>query len=380
MKIIILHIGDVLKYPPVITLINLLKEQEYDIVLITTKSKYVADNNCTHIKIEVIPEEFERPKSRFKKLLHLPKLRNEIWKAIDKYYSEKDLIWITSNTDLKYLGERITQKNYVLQLMELCEKLTYYHKIPFLTLNREKIGNSALAVVIPEYNRAHITKAWWTLKNMPLILPNKPYCREKISRNLTISDPVAQEVIENIKGKKIILYQGILGKERPLDRFIKAVDKLGDDYAFVLMTGGKNIYADIDSSNYYFIPFVNPPRHLQITSCAYIGIMSYVPTQSEFSVLNALYCAPNKIFEYSMFGIPMIGNDVPGLRYAFDTHNCGICIENMTVDEICEAIRKIEKDYDTYSMNARRYYDSVDMESRLMRILDTAQKRMKERQ
>ena len=35
---------------------------------------------------------------------------------------------------------------------------------------------------------------------------------------------------------------------------------------------------------------------------------------SGFTILNALYCAPNKIYEYAGCNIPMIGTDVLGLK------------------------------------------------------------------
>lgn len=49
---------------------------------------------------------------------------------------------------------------------------------------------------------------------------------------------------------------------------------------------------------------------------ASIGVMSYSPHQKTHAgVVNALYCAPNKIFEYGKYGKPMIANDVPALKY-----------------------------------------------------------------
>ncbi|KAA6307134.1 hypothetical protein EZS27_041199, partial [termite gut metagenome] len=38
-----------------------------------------------------------------------------------------------------------------------------------------------------------------------------------------------------------------------------------------------------------------------------IGIVSYA-----FDDLNHVFCAPNKTWEYTGFGIPMLGNNAPG--------------------------------------------------------------------
>ena len=144
----------------------------------------------------------------------------------------------------------------------------------------------------------------------------------------------------------------------------------------MVVSGGENVYADIESDNYYFIPYVKPPMHLQITSNAYIGVLSYFPVKTSYSILNALYCAPNKTYEYAKFGVPMIGNDIPGLRYMFDTTGAGVCIEDFTVDSICDAIHQIEKEYDQMSQNALKYYDDTDTEAQLREILETVKKRM----
>ena len=56
---------------------------------------------------------------------------------------------------------------------------------------------------------------------------------------------------------------------------------------------------------------------------ASIGVLSYFPRSGSIGrTLNPLYCAPNKIFEYSKYGIPMISNDVPALRYSYMEFHC----------------------------------------------------------
>lgn len=378
MKLFIVHMGDVLLCPPVLNLLNALIINEIKVKLISTKSELMKDNRYENVVFHELPICYEKSRNISKKLFDMFSLRKEIWKEIDDSYTKKDLIWITSDTALKHLGNRILKYNYVLQLMELSEEIRYYNKLP-LKMDVTTIGNNALAVVVPEFNRAHIIKAWWKLKEIPLILANKPYCIQKFDKNSIIEDEYADSVIKKLEGKKIILYQGIIHRERPLDQYIYAVDKLGDDYAFVVMSNGENIYKDIKSSNYYFIPYVKAPKHLQITSHAYIGVLSYFPVPSDYSILNALFCAPNKTYEYAMFGIPMIGNDVPGLKYSFDTTGCGICIDKFEVDSICDAVKIIENNYEKMSKNSYGYYVGTDLEKQLISILNIVEDRMKRR-
>ena len=376
MKVIVVHVGDILKYPPVVSLINGLENNGVQTVVITTISDFTK-TEFNFITFEQLGFRYEALGGPLPKLLNIFKTKTKINELIFKHYNHDSVVWVTYNVSLKHMDiNKLYKYRYVMQLMELTETIKYHEKLPF-KLNAEKIARNAVAVVVPEYNRAHITKAWWDLQDLPFVLPNKPYYGVSFAKHESIDDPYASEIISKLKNKKIILYQGILSIERPLDVIIKAVDRLGDDYAFVVMSGGENIYKNIKSRNYYFIPFVAPPGHLQITSNAYIGVMAYIPVKSEFSKLNVLYCAPNKTYEYGMFGIPMIGNDLPGLQYLFETKKCGKCFSEFKEESIIEAIRVVEDNYTEMSHNAKEFYDGTNYNELLVRILEKVNDRIK---
>lgn len=374
MKIITVIMGDIFTFPPVISLLHAFEEMEVESVLVTTKPSSAVDE-FKGTEFEVIDLNYEKIASPLQKLINIPKISKAIWNSIDKHYSEDSIIWVVSDVTIKYLGDKIYERNYILHLLELSEELLYYPRISFLKMNKTRLGNGALAVVVPEYNRAHITKTWWKLSRLPFVLPNKPYNKKIIDRNATVGDATAKEILESIGDKKIILYQGIMSPERPLDVFIDAVDQFNGEYAFVVMSGGKNVYSNTSSPNYYFIPFVAPPNHLQITSHAYIGVLAYVPTESTgYSQLNSLYCAPNKTFEYSMFGIPMLGNDIPGLKFLFETEGCGTCFSSFDKNDVCEAINNIEEKYEEMAIKSKEYYNSCNYRQILSDILKSIQK------
>lgn len=102
------------------------------------------------------------------------------------------------------------------------------------------------------------------------------------------------------------------------------------------------------------IDYIPAPLHLEITSNAYIGLLFYNPDS-----LNKAFCAPNKIFEYSCFGLPIIGNDIPGLKNTIGNAGAGICTE-FSYERIKEALETIVKNYDEFSANSLRFYSSVD--------------------
>ena len=107
------------------------------------------------------------------------------------------------------------------------------------------------------------------------------------------------------------------------------------------------------------MPYISAPYHLEVTSHAYVGILIYTPVYGTFtSPLNSIYCAPNKIYEFSQFGIPMIGNDIPGLRYTIEYNKMGVCVPQMNTESFFDAIQKIAENYDTYSNNAINFNNS----------------------
>lgn len=83
--------------------------------------------------------------------------------------------------------------------------------------------------------------------------------------------------------------------------------------------------------NVVYIPFIQPPYHLLATQYADIGVLTYVSSKRD---LNALHCAPNKLFEYSVWGLPMIGNNIPRLAYPFEKYNIGVYYEHLKKYEI----------------------------------------------
>ena len=99
---------------------------------------------------------------------------------------------------------------------------------------------------------------------------------------------------------------------------------------------------------------------------AYKPGMDKTPYRSE---LNALYCAPNKIFEYSGYGIPMISTDVLALREPFEKYDMGICLEVLDTDHIVSAIRQIESKHKKMSDNCIFYYNSIDLDEIIENIL-----------
>lgn len=356
-KVILIQVDSILGYPPTIALINELVNAGTQVtVLITVASDQLKEVLPQSVIIEKVGKEYSYKTSALTKLKDLFAVRKSIWRYIDTHYDEDTLLWVMSNITLKHMGMKLLDYRYNLHLFELVEKVTYIGSHWTFGLDLAKLAHYAHKVIVCEYNRAQITQAWLKLTELPLVISNKPV-DSTFERNsdITKSDE-AKDLIKKLVNKKLILYQGVVDAERPIETIASAVEELSDDYVFMVMTGSDCSHLRKYSKT-VILSYITAPYHLEVTSHAFIGILIYTPVYGTFtSPLNSIYCAPNKLFEFSQFGIPMLGNDIPGLRYTISYNNMGCCIPSFSLENFKNAISNITVNYDVYSENAKKFY------------------------
>jgi glycosyltransferase involved in cell wall biosynthesis len=98
------------------------------------------------------------------------------------------------------------------------------------------------------------------------------------------------------------------------------------------------------------IPHASIPRFLKDY---HIGVALYRNTN-----LNNYYCAPNKVYDYLMNGMPVITNDYPGLLEVIEENKVGACIPEVNAQELRKAIDVIvaEKRWDNITEQVRTRY------------------------
>lgn len=375
MKIVVVLLTHIDNLPPARTLLLALSQLGYSVSVITMYSKALPEEIKKNKNFIVYDLQPEVEHNKIKCLINRFKRRKKIRYLLNTIVKEEDIVWTVTDYDAMECGKILSKFNHVMQLMELIEDIPYFDEFPLIKASLSSIGSRAKVVVVPEYNRACIQQAYWNLKETPIVLPNKPITTFN-EKYLQLDDKNAMNVIEKIKEKKIVLYQGVFGYERVLDQFIEAVEMLGNEYCVLLMGRDDDEAKKLLNKypNTYFIPFMRAPEHLKVTSYAHIGILSYVNTNNirHYLPLNALYCAPNKIYEYANFGIPMIGNNIPGLNYPFEKYNIGKCAEKLTAEKIAEVIKSVEDNYDEMSKNCIKFFDSIDIKEIVEKIITIA--------
>lgn len=361
MQIVIIRKDALALIPPLLSVANILADLGHKVHIINSE---VSEPISTILESKGITYQilnFTGKTSLIGKIIQYLKFRYNARKILSKL--DFDLLWVEDSHTMLSLGTFIKRYKYVLQISEL------YNNDNRLMKAIGKVIDGAELVFMPEYNRSVMYQVWFKLKNRPILLPNKPYFVPSIDE-LEVIRPHYSKYIDNIGLRKVILYQGRIHPERNIEGYVKAATRLGNDYLFVVM--GRDQYGLVEkyralNANFLHIDFIPAPEYLAITSVVHIGILSYDPM-----LLNTAYCAPNKIYEYGAFGIPMVGNDIPGLKL-LEQKKAGVLTDENDVDAIFSAYNKINEEYDTYARNAKLLYKETDNKETIRKALSTFQ-------
>lgn len=347
-------------YPPCVSQIRMIKDLGYDIdVLYGTSDentiKILSSENINCIKIPNISEDNSNVLKKIKIWLNY---RKQMKKLFKEYKKVNTIFWFGTAESCLPLKGLLNDKKYVCFVLELMDE----YKLKLLLM--KKLMQRAIAVCVCENTRAYLQKNWWKLKNMPYVFPNKPY--KPMEYKIDTNNSQLTDAFSMIGNSKYILYQGILQNKEELIEIANALNSTKEHLKFVLM--GIDKYNCIDEikkiyKDTIYIKYIPAPLHLEITKNAYIGIAYYRDDS-----LNKVFCAPNKIYEYSNFSIPMLCNDVPGLTNTVGKYGAAECVA-MKEKNIIKAINNILMNYETYSANSKKFYLSTDNFSKMKELM-----------
>lgn len=359
MKIIYIHKEEVHKRPPVLSAITHILALGYDVELITCGCNKAVKEKLENadVKIHIVP--YCRATKKAGKVLEYINFRKDTYKVLEQIYDSDSILWIEAGATVMALGVGIKKYRYILQIQELYE----LEKRMLSAIS--KVIKGADAVFVPEYNRAVLYQVWFKLQNRPYVMPNIPSFFAS-SEEIDQYKKKYKDYLAQIEGKRIIIYQGYIGIERPLHNYVRAIKELGNKFQLVLVgkdCGALQQYREI-LPNLIHIDYLPSPEYLFFTQNAHIGIVTYDPL-----CLNNAYCAPNKVFEYAIYKLPMLGNDIPGLKYLIEPYEVGKIVDDSDVQDIRRAIEEIDKDYQRYSDNTSRLFKVYNNKNLIGKIL-----------
>lgn len=163
----------------------------------------------------------------------------------------------------------------------------------------------------------------------------------------------------------VVLYQGSIQENRGIEPAIDAVAKMPDVAMVIVGYGYHRPYLEqlvrdrnLDDRVKFFGPIPNREL-LAYTATADLGLANIVSSSLSYHT-----CLPNKLFEYMMAGIPVIGSRGPAIAQIVEETGAGEVAEATDSDELVAAIRTIlahpEKYRDAAARATDRYHWAVE--------------------
>jgi glycosyltransferase involved in cell wall biosynthesis len=223
-----------------------------------------------------------------------------------------------------YSAELWDTKRYILQ--KLLEKFSSYSIDRWIVSNNER-----KKIIMRQFSKAQCIH----------VVPNSCFDYYSYAQS-------QYGQIEHINQNQItFIYQGTCDVyRRKLKEMIYGFSRVGSDVRLLLALGGaakeqvtqdlKKYMESLDySENIQFLDFVQYPEHFVVAKRADVGIMFYDIDAS----LNYRYCAPNKLYEYAMLGLPILSSQQEHLSAEIEGSDFGKCIDPKDPEQVIEGIK-----------------------------------------
>jgi glycosyltransferase involved in cell wall biosynthesis len=201
-----------------------------------------------------------------------------------------------------------------------------------------RLARRADLVVAPTPERAEFLRERLKLAALPLVVMN---C-------LPLRAPEPGDVLRcmlkaaghRAEGRRLVLYQGTIAASRCVLEVVDAALTLPPDVLVVLMGPvDRQLEAELARAlrrageQVALLPAVSAGDVWPAVCSADAGLALYRPD----SVNNRL-CAPNKVFEYMMAGLPIVGSSSPGLEGLVKGNRVGVLVDPEKPEEIAQGI------------------------------------------
>ncbi len=153
----------------------------------------------------------------------------------------------------------------------------------------------------------------------------------------------------------IILHQGSMRRDRGCEQLVEAMAAV-DDAALVFLGNGplqpklETMVRDWNlQDRIHFVPRVPPDELLPVTASADVGV-----TLLQDTCRNHRLALPNKLFEYLMAGVPVVGSDLPEIGTVIEEYRVGLTVKPDDPDALARNLQMLTENPDLRSkMSAR---------------------------
>jgi glycosyltransferase involved in cell wall biosynthesis len=239
------------------------------------------------------------------------------------------------------LAAKLRRKPVVYHAHELWAER--HEKVPFAAFWR--LLDRALVprcdeVVTPDEHRSRIYRDEFRARRTPMTVRNCPPYRPPIDSTV-LREEVARR---GIRCSTIVLYQGLVDSMRCIEEIVASTRHLDDGLVLVVIGSGFGAWADpvaalAGHERIVVLPRVRYEELARYTASADVGIVLY-----RNNCRNNYLCAPNKVFEYMMMGLPIIAASYPGMLELVQGEEVGLCVNPEDPLEIAAAVNRLATD------------------------------------
>lgn len=195
-------------------------------------------------------------------------------------------------------------------------------------------------VVTPDENRSRIYDQEFHAKRPPLTVRNCPPYRAPLQSN-RLQEELARR---KVAFSTIVLYQGLIDSMRCIEEIAEATRYFDDGVVLAILGSGYGKWKDAESrlagyDRIVVLPRVPYDEVASFTASADIGVLLY-----RNDCRNNYYCAPNKVFEYMMMGLPVIATNFPGMVKLVEGERVGVCVDPEDPKAIADGINRLARD------------------------------------
>jgi glycosyltransferase involved in cell wall biosynthesis len=254
-----------------------------------------------------------------------------------------------------WIAARLCGARLVYYSVELYTERPGFEPKAFWVWLERRLINRADLVIACEPNRARVMVEKYGADPLPMTVLNVPPLTGA-RRTTRIPDYLASK---GIHGKKTAFYVGELKRGRCIDQFIEAARQFPEHIVLFLLGPigeGYDVHAKIAecgvADRVVVHPPVKPNEVMEFACSADVGLQAQLDDG-----LNHRYCAPIKLFQYLMAGLPVIASDFPGMLEVVRDNEAGICVDPEDVDAIAAGIVRLLSDeglWERMAANARR--------------------------
>lgn len=141
-----------------------------------------------------------------------------------------------------------------------------------------------------------------------------------------------------------VIYVGMLGWDRYTRELIDVFRELAPEFSLDLVGPAEpelkaeieTIFREHPAPNVRLLPPIPYGQMSELISGYHVGIALYKNNN-----INNYYCAPNKVYDYLMNGVPVVANNYPGLLKVLEEGKVGACVEEVDLENFRTALETI---------------------------------------